>query len=179
MYLSGLSEDTNRMSAFICGFSSPGRQAAREGGSRNGTNPRILEQGSINEQVSTLSESLLEAFSTTNDKRFRVDAQDRHEIERWLFGRFHAVLREDQQVTSSQGSTQIEVTSRLSELYPLIEERHASLPMDLNNVERDDEDASFDEPGVEELDSSHQLNTRMDNPCDILSGFDEDRIPHR
>lgn len=70
------------MSAFICEFSSPGRQAAREGGSRNGTNPRILEQGSINEEVSTLSESLLEAFSTMNDKRFRVDAQDRHEIER-------------------------------------------------------------------------------------------------
>lgn len=86
-------------------------------------------------------------------------------------------MREDQQVASSQGSTQIEVTSRLSELYPFIEERHASLPTDLNNVEGDYEDDDSDEPGVEELDSSHQFNTRMDNLCDILSSFDEGRTP--
>ena len=63
----------------------------------------------------------------------------------WLFGRFHAVL-EEEGGASSQGSTQIEVTSRLSELYPLIEERHASLPLDLNTVGGDDEDNDLDEP---------------------------------
>ncbi len=80
----------------------------------------------------------------------------------WLFGRFHAVLEEGRGA-SSQGSTQIEVTSRLSELYPLIEERHASLPRDLNTVGGDDEDDHLDEP-IFEL-------------CDILSSFDEGRTP--
>ena len=70
-------------------------------------------------------------------------------------------MSEDQQVASSENSTQIEVTSRLSELYPLIEERHVSLPMSLNNVEGDDE---------EEL-------TKIDTLCDILSSFDEGRTP--
>ena len=50
------------------------------------------------------------------------------------------MLREDPHVTSLRDSTQVEVNSRLSELYPLIEERHASLPKDLNNVDRDGED---------------------------------------
>lgn len=86
-------------------------------------------------------------------------------------------MREDQEPASSQGSTQIEVTSRLSELYPLIEERHASLPVDLNNVEGDADFDDFDEPAVDYLDSSHQLNIRVDNLCDILSSFDEGRTP--
>ena len=86
-------------------------------------------------------------------------------------------MREDQEAATSQGSAEIEVTSRLSELYPLIEERHASLPMDLNNVEGDDDFDDFDEPALDYLDSSHQLNTRIDNLCDILSSFDEIRTP--
>lgn len=49
--------------------------------------------------------------------------------------------------------------------------------MDLNNVEGDDDFADFDEPALDYLDSSHQLNTRIDNLCDILSSFDETRTP--
>ena len=86
-------------------------------------------------------------------------------------------MREDQQGASSQGSTQIEVTSRLSGLYPFIEERHASLPRDLNTVGGDEEDDDLGEPVVEDIDSSHQLDTRIDNLCDILSSFDKGRTP--
>ena len=59
------------------------------------------------------------------------------------------------------------MTSRLSELYPLIEERHASLPKDLNQIAGDDEVDESDEPEVEELDIL----------CDILSSFDGNRTP--
>ena len=48
-------------------------------------------------------------------------------------------------MTSSQGSTQIRVTSRLSELYQVIEERHPSTSRDLNNVGGDDEHSEDDE----------------------------------
>lgn len=69
------------------------------------------------------------------------------------------------------------MTSPLSELYPLIEERQAYLPMDLNNLEGSEEDDDSDESVVESLDSTHQLYTRRDKRCDVLSSFDESRTP--
>ena len=88
-------------------------------------------------------------------------------------------------MTSSQGSTQIEVTSRLSELYHVIEERHPSLSRDLNNVEADDEHfkVNEDEEDVEDDDDdvnddgNDDDNKKIDYLCDILSSFDESRTP--
>lgn len=51
------------------------------------------------------------------------------------------------------------------------------MPRDLNTVGGDEEDDDLGEPAVEEIDSSHQLNTRIDNLCDILSSFDKGRTP--
>ena len=88
-------------------------------------------------------------------------------------------------MTSSQGSTQIEVTSRLSELYQVIEERHHSLSRDLNNVGGDDEHSEDDEDenDVEDDgddgngDENDDSNRKADYLCDILSSFDESRTP--
>ena len=88
-------------------------------------------------------------------------------------------------MASSQGSTQIEVTSRLSELYQVIEERHPSLFRDLNNVGEDDEHSGDDEneEDVEDDDDDatgdekDDSNRKMDYLCDILSSFDESRTP--
>ena len=88
-------------------------------------------------------------------------------------------------MTSSQGSTQIEVTSRLSELYQAIEERHPSLSRDLNNVGGDDEHSEDDEneEDVENDDDdvtdneNDDSNRKIDYLCDILSSFDESRTP--
>ena len=68
-----------------------------------------------------------------------------------MFGRFHAVLRRDHLAATLRDPREIEVTSRLSELYPFIEERHGSLPKALNDVDADDEDDSLDESAVEEM----------------------------
>ena len=84
-------------------------------------------------------------------------------------------MRDDQQATSSQGSTQIEVTSRLSELYHVIEERHASLSGDLNNVEGDDE--HFEDVEDDNDDENDDENRKIDYLCDIFSSFDENRTP--
>ena len=85
---------------------------------------------------------------------------------------------------SSQGSTQIEVTSRLSELYRVIEERHPSLSRDLNNVGGDDEDEDDDEDVEDDDDDDDENGDENDNShrkidylCDILSSFDESRTP--
>ena len=97
-------------------------------------------------------------------------------------------MRYDQQVTSSQGSTQIEVTSRLSELYQVIEERHPSLSRELNNVGGDDEHSEDDE-NAEDVeddedddddgtgDEDDDSNRKIDYLCDILSSFDKSRTP--
>ena len=80
---------------------------------------------------------------------------------------------------NSQGSTQIEVTSRLSELYRVIEERHPSLSRDLNNVggdDEDDEDVENDDDDVSG-DENDNSNRNIDYLCDILSSFDESRTP--
>ncbi len=57
-------------------------------------------------------------------------------------------------MASSQNSTVIEVISRLSELYPFIEEQHHSLPNALNKADADadaDEDDEDDDPAVEAM----------------------------
>ena len=43
------------------------------------------------------------------------------------------------------------MTSRLSELYPFIEEWYSSLPEALNNVDADDDDDDDDESAVEDI----------------------------
>lgn len=59
-------------------------------------------------------------------------------------------MRGNTQVASSQDPTEIEVTSRLSELYPFIEEQHGSLGRALNNVDAEIEDDDDDELAVED-----------------------------
>ena len=63
------------------------------------------------------------------------------------FTRLNAVLREDRQEnqhqTSNQESTQVEVVSGLSALYPLIEQRRETLPRDLNDELESDSDESI------------------------------------
>ena len=85
-------------------------------------------------------------------------------------------------MTSSQGSTHIEVTSRLSELYQVIEERHPSLSRDLGNVGGDDEHSEDDENEEDVEDDvtggeNDDSNRETDYLCDILSSFDESRTP--
>lgn len=56
------------------------------------------------------------------------------------------MLREDQQeIQQDQNSTQVEVVSGLSSLYPLIEQRRDSLPRDLNNLESDSDQSMIED----------------------------------
>lgn len=63
----------------------------------------------------------------------------------WLFAGLHAVLT-DQQVADTQGPAQIEMplTSQLGRLYPLIEQRQASLRQDLNQIRGEDIESDAD-----------------------------------
>lgn len=82
----------------------------------------------------------------------------------WLFTRLNGVLREDQQEnqqeTSSQDSTQIEVMSGLSALYPLIDQRRDSLPKDLKDKLESDSDDSMTEDNIHD-------NIMDNEPADI------------
>ena len=54
--------------------------------------------------------------------------------------------QDDQRDTGNQDSTQVEVVSELSALYPLIYQRRDSLPRDLKDeLESDSDDAMIDE----------------------------------
>ena len=54
------------------------------------------------------------------------------------------MLREDrQEIQQDQDSTQVEVVSGLSALYPLIEQRRDTLPRDLNDELESDSDESM------------------------------------
>lgn len=63
----------------------------------------------------------------------------------WLFTRLNGVLREDQQ-ENQQDSTQIEVISGLSALYPLIDQRRDYLPRDLKDeLELESDESVFED----------------------------------
>lgn len=56
--------------------------------------------------------------------------------------------RQERQQTSVQDSTQVEVISGLSALYPLIEQRRDSLPRDLNDeLEPDSDESAIEDTG--------------------------------
>ena len=74
------------------------------------------------------------------------------------------------------GSTEIEMTSRIGELYPLIEARQASLRGELNRVRGDALSSDSGESGGEE-DRPSRKPDRTDTLCDILSSFDERYLP--
>lgn len=102
----------------------------------------------------------------------RLNFADDHQ---WLFAGLLAVLT-DEQITNTQGPVQIEMplTSQLGHLYPLIEQRHESLPQALNHFH--DEIIESDDNGQEPF-TAIDMETRTDILCDILSSFDSDQTP--
>ncbi len=79
------------------------------------------------------------------------------------------MLREDrQEIQQDQDSTQVEVVSGLSALYPLIEQRRDTLPRDLNDELESDSDESMIEDGMH------------NEPADVYGpGLSSAQIPRR
>ena len=96
----------------------------------------------------------------------------------WLFAGLHAVLA-SQQAAPTQRPTPIEIslTARLGELYPLIQQHEASLRQELNRIRGDELEAGLDELDMQQQFSEFDMETRIDDLCDILSSFDRDLIP--
>jgi len=94
----------------------------------------------------------------------------------WLFVGLHAVLQ-DSQGADPQRSTQLELNSQLGQLYPIIGDRQASLPRELNRSRSDDAMSDVDEPATQETQSTSSRESRIETLCDILSTFDSAVLP--
>ena len=77
-------------------------------------------------------------------------------------------MLQDSAGMNPQGSTQLELNSQFGQLYPMIGERQASLPTELNRSRSDDAMSDTDDV---------LLPSRADTLCDIISSFDKTATP--